>query len=136
MIGQQSCRCCGEGGLTPRIQAAARAIESQMATTLHLNSGYRCIAHNANVGGSKNSAHKLGKAMDVWTPDYKMSDLYWVAVEMPIFFHGEIGLYWTDKGYFIHLAEIGYKKRFAYSYGKRMDFDEALKKMEAEALKY
>lgn len=35
---------------------------------LIINSGYRCVEHNASVGGVKNSYHVLGEAADVAAP--------------------------------------------------------------------
>lgn len=35
---------------------------------LVITSGARCEAHNKKIGGARNSAHTLGKALDIATP--------------------------------------------------------------------
>ena len=42
-------------------------LRSLWAEPIHLNSGYRCINHNANVGGRKKSRHCKGSAGDLST---------------------------------------------------------------------
>jgi zinc D-Ala-D-Ala carboxypeptidase len=37
---------------------------------IHVNSGYRCPAVNARVGGAKNSAHMSGLAADILCPQF------------------------------------------------------------------
>ena len=39
-----------------------------------INSGYRTIAHNAEVGGVSNSAHLKGYAIDISTPTKQMQE--------------------------------------------------------------
>jgi len=43
-----------------------------------INSGHRCLKHNAKVGGEANSAHLRGKAVDVYIPDsgYRMDFVF------------------------------------------------------------
>jgi zinc D-Ala-D-Ala carboxypeptidase len=36
---------------------------------MHVNSGYRCSVHNAEVGGKPDSAHLRGFAADIDCPD-------------------------------------------------------------------
>ena len=36
---------------------------------IHVNSGFRCLIHNAAVGGAKNSQHTLGQAADIRCDD-------------------------------------------------------------------
>ncbi len=37
-------------------------------TPIHIGSAYRTLSHNRSVGGSRNSKHVLGLALDLWTP--------------------------------------------------------------------
>lgn len=55
------------------IQDCANRFASEQRSNLtfvrmavHINSGYRCSAHNADEGGSATSAHLLGMAADFW----------------------------------------------------------------------
>ena len=43
---------------------------------LIINSGYRCMALNSNLGGSNTSQHVYGQAIDIKVPGLKSSQLY------------------------------------------------------------
>ena len=145
MIGQTSCRHCGRGQLSKLVKASVAALEEALGCQLYCNSGCRCEEHNsATKGASPYSQHKIrdigdekdvGNAVDVWTPERTMSEVYWAAMDCPAFFNGGVGLYFTAKGWFIHLDGRGYKRRFAYYHGKRLDLDSAIAMMEADALR-
>ncbi len=40
---------------------------------IHITSGYRCIRHNAEVGGVPKSRHLIGAAADIAVPQSKQS---------------------------------------------------------------
>ena len=40
-------------------------IRDKLGNAIKINSGYRCVKHNAEVGGVKNSKHALGLAADL-----------------------------------------------------------------------
>lgn len=42
-----------------------QALRKTLRTPIHILSGYRCIKHNTNVGGEKNSLHMYGLATDI-----------------------------------------------------------------------
>lgn len=46
---------------------------------LIVDSGYRCAAHNREVGGAPMSQHLMGAAADVWSPGWSSRELYRVA---------------------------------------------------------
>jgi uncharacterized protein YcbK (DUF882 family) len=87
---------------------------------IHVNSGYRCKRHNANVGGSPNSQHVLGKAADIHVVGFSARELYKLAIKIPAFIEGGIGVY-VDQG-FIHL-DTGPARRWVYLRGKRYGVD-------------
>lgn len=61
-----ACNCGCNGNETQQaIVDLCNAIEAQMPSALTLNSGYRCVAHNAAVGGVPNSQHRQGRAGDI-----------------------------------------------------------------------
>jgi len=74
---------------------------------LIITSAYRCEERNRQVGGSKNSLHKQGKAVDILlsTIPVDIDDLEEIAERLG--FDG-IGKYNT----FIHLDVRGYKARW------------------------
>jgi len=47
-----------------RLVRAAQALRDQTGRPIHITSGVRCQAHNAEVGGVANSRHVIGHAMD------------------------------------------------------------------------
>lgn len=50
------------------------------------NSGFRCYSHNRNEGGSKDSQHTKGRALDLPTPpDMNVRDFYVRAKDAPGF---------------------------------------------------
>jgi len=71
-----------------------------------INSGYRTVAHNKFVNGSKNSQHLYGRAVDIAVKDVKPSEVYRVADRL--FAKGGVGKYNT----FTHVDTRGYRARF------------------------
>lgn len=67
-----------------------------LAGSFKITSGYRCPAHNKEIGGVKSSQHCLGKAADCKSTSGKESSgLQSRAVLVPRFRDGGIGLYRT-----------------------------------------
>ncbi len=54
-------------------------IRELVATPLHINSGYRCKAHNETVGGVKDSFHTQGRACDISCTDSHIRALLFEA---------------------------------------------------------
>ena len=75
---------------------------------LQINSWYRSIEHNENIGGSENSKHTLGMAIDVVPMQSSLDDLLNVANTLAI---GGIGVYES----FIHLDVYGENRRWKHS---------------------
>lgn len=69
-----ACKCgCGgmNGGadVDPRLVEVLERMRQALEVPLILSCGYRCPAHNYEVGGVSNSQHIYGKAADVQKPD-------------------------------------------------------------------
>ena len=60
-----ACKHCGENKIDQRVLTMCQTIREALGVPVHVNSGYRCPTHNANVGGVKGSQHTLGKAADL-----------------------------------------------------------------------
>jgi hypothetical protein len=60
--------------LMPNLQVLANGLEQVRAVlgnqAIHVNSGYRCPALNAQVGGAANSNHMRGLAADILCPSF------------------------------------------------------------------
>ena len=69
--GEFRCRCCG--GLPPDARENIRALVEEvldpareiLGGPVTVNSGYRCVKHNREVGGVSASQHLRGEAADI-----------------------------------------------------------------------
>ena len=60
-----ACRCgCGFDTVDAGLITALEEIRGHFGVPVTITSGCRCEAHNAAVGGSKGSQHRLGRAAD------------------------------------------------------------------------
>jgi uncharacterized protein YcbK (DUF882 family) len=79
---------------------------------LDLTNAYRCKKHNADVGGSTNSQHLLGKAADIKSKMLNASDIATVTDNLmrdELFTLGGIGIYNT----FTHVDIRGSRARWS-----------------------
>ena len=68
---ETQCHCgCGGNHINPLLLEKLDAMREEIGGPLELSCAYRCPAHNAEVGGVRNSQHTLGNAADVIVPDY------------------------------------------------------------------
>jgi len=68
-MSELECRCCGQCHMDPTLMDKLELLRSLAGgLPLHVNSGYRCPVHNAEVGGSPRSAHLRGLAVDIAVP--------------------------------------------------------------------
>ena len=68
-VSEFACKCgCGHNPIDQRVINMCQAIRDEVGVPVRINSGCRCTAHNANVGGVKNSKHILGLAADLSCP--------------------------------------------------------------------
>lgn len=59
------CPCCGKIDMLDTLLDGLQKVRYAYRRGIKINSGYRCVAHNADVGGSSNSSHLNGSAVDV-----------------------------------------------------------------------
>jgi zinc D-Ala-D-Ala carboxypeptidase len=76
---------------------------TSVGTRININSGYRCEAHNAAVGGEEHSQHILGTAADISRSD----KILWCTLEKDyaeeIFKNGGLGTYITPANRYLWL---------------------------------
>lgn len=60
-----ACHHCGENKVNQELINLCQKIRDKVGLPIRINSGYRCPAHNASVGGVKNSYHVQGLAADL-----------------------------------------------------------------------
>ena len=65
-VSEFTCKCgCGHNPIDQRVIDMAQTIRQALGVPVRVNSGCRCVKHNAKSGGVKNSKHILGKAADL-----------------------------------------------------------------------
>ena len=61
-VSEFTCHCgCGANKIDQRVINMAQTIRDALGVPVHVNSGYRCEAHNTRVGGAKKKYGKNGK---------------------------------------------------------------------------
>ena len=63
-VSEFACKHCGENKIAQDVIDMAQIIRDELGLPVKVNSGYRCDAHNKNVGGVKGSRHTKGHAAD------------------------------------------------------------------------
>lgn len=96
------CKClrgeCDQTLVCVELIAALETL-SKLFGSLQINSGYRCLAHNKEIGGEPGSFHMKGMAADVVPMFAPIKEFALVANEMVEFANSGMGLY----NKFVHL---------------------------------
>lgn len=95
-----ACHHCGHCKIDMRLIELLEQLRKNIGGyPLHINSGYRCPTHNANVGGVSDSQHCLGTAADIAVPrQLTFNEFQWYVQQLP--FDG-VGIYRQSN--FIHV---------------------------------
>lgn len=64
-VSEFACKCGCDNKVKQELIDMCQVIRDRAGIPIHVNSGYRCAAHNAKVGGVKGSQHTLGVAADL-----------------------------------------------------------------------
>ena len=64
-VSEFACKHCGKNEIDQRVLNMAQELRDYLGVPITVNSGYRCVEHNKNVGGVKGSKHTFGKAADL-----------------------------------------------------------------------
>ncbi len=109
--------CCSTTPVSPALVSVLQIVRDHFGRIVHINCGYRCRKHNAEVrGASKTSRHMEGLAADI-----KVKDVHPVVVaryiETVAGYAGHIGCYtYDDKGSgFVHVDVRGKNSRGIYT---------------------
>ncbi len=95
-----ACPCCGELKVEKRLLDALEDLRSLAGKPIVIHDGYRCPNHNQEVGGVTDSEHTRGMAADVDIPGLSLQQMYELALQVPEFVEGGIGVY---DGGFVHV---------------------------------
>ena len=60
-----ACSCCGRVEIAAALVLWMEILRRAWGGAIHVNSGYRCLRHNTNVGGAGTSRHLIGCAADI-----------------------------------------------------------------------
>ncbi len=96
--GEGCCSGLPENGMSDVLLNKLDELREAVGCPIHVNCGYRCPSHNADVGGVSNSQHVLGTAADIWCDNLSVDELADAAVNVG--FDG-IGRYYDQE--FVHV---------------------------------
>jgi len=105
-----ACHCCGELKVDQRLIDALEQLRGLAGKPIVVHDGYRCPAHNQEVGGVTDSEHTQGMASDVEVSGLSLQQMYELALQVPAFAQGGIGVY--DSG-FLHVDVRQHVARWA-----------------------
>ena len=113
--GELQCRCCGRLQIDSRLLDGLEKLRALAGVPVVIHAGYRCPEHNAAVGGVPHSEHTLGLAADIALPGLSLQRMYELALEVPQFAQGGIGVY---DGGFLHVDVRDHRARWARVSGR------------------
>ncbi|MBZ5549093.1 MAG: DUF882 domain-containing protein [Acidobacteriia bacterium] len=119
-----TCRCCGELILDQQLIDALEQLRTLAGKPLRIHDGYRCPAHNQEVGGVTDSEHTRGLAADVEIPGLSLQEMYELVLQIPAFTRGGIGAY---DGGFLHLDVRPHAARWARVRGQYVGIQHLVK---------
>ncbi len=79
------CPCCGVVRLHKSLLNYIVMLRQILNKPIYINSAYRCIKHNAAVGGVENSYHLYGAAADIRIEGFTMSQFLLAAHTINIY---------------------------------------------------
>ena len=119
-----ACHCCGELQIGQELIAALEQLRSLAGKEIVIHDGFRCLGHNQEVGGVTDSEHTRGLAADVGIPGLSLQQMYELALQIPAFAEGGIGVY---DGGFLHLDIRPYAARWARVRGQYVGIQHLVK---------
>ena len=105
-----SCRCCGQLKIESGLLAALEQLRALAGKEIVVHDAYRCTTHNQEVGGVTDSEHTRGMAADISIPGLSLQQMYELALQVPTFLNGGIGVY---DGGFLHVDIRAHQARWA-----------------------
>jgi uncharacterized protein YcbK (DUF882 family) len=113
-----ACRCCGQLKIESGLLDALEQLRTLAGKGIIVNDGYRCAAHNQQVGGVTDSEHTRGLAADIVIPGLSLQQMYELALQVPTFLKGGIGVY---DGGFLHVDIRPHQARWARVHGQYVE---------------
>ena len=119
-----ACRCCGKLIIDTGLVEGLERLRSLAGKPIKVHAGYRCAAHNQHVGGVTDSEHTRGMAADIDIPGLTLQQMYELALQVPAFFGGGIGVY---DGGFLHVDVRQHTARWARVRGQYVGIQHLIK---------
>jgi zinc D-Ala-D-Ala carboxypeptidase len=110
-----ACHCCGTLKIEAALIDALELFRSLAGRPIVVHDAYRCPTHNQKVGGVNDSEHTRGMAADVSISGLSTQQMFELALQVPDFLHGGIGVYDGD---FVHLDVRPHPARWARVHGQ------------------
>jgi len=107
-----------------RLLEGLEALRKVAAVPIVIHAGYRCPAHNQDVGGIPNSEHTRGLAADIHIPGLSLQQMYDLASKVPQFAQGGIGAYDSN---FLHVDVGDHQACWARVSGKYVRIQELVR---------
>ena len=102
------CPCgCSRQMVDSELVEKLQTIRDKLGKPIKVTSGYRCIPHNAAVGGSSGSKHRYGMAADWRIVDRSINPVALGIIAAQYF--KAVGIYWHSRGAFVHADTRGTK---------------------------
>ena len=105
-----ACHCCGTLKIETELIQALELFRGLAGKPVIVHDAYRCPAHNQEAGGVTDSEHTQGRAADVSIPGLSLQEMFDLALQVPSFLNGGIGVY---DGIFLHLDIRPHPARWA-----------------------
>ena len=103
------CPCgCSRQMVDSELVEKLQAIRDKLGKAIKVTSGYRCLSHNAAVGGSPGSKHRYGMAADWRLVDRSVNPVALGIIAQAVGFGG-VGIYWYGGNAFCHADTRGAK---------------------------
>lgn len=118
------CRHCGRDGVDMRLVEALQQLRAAVGGPLVVTSGYRCREHPIERAKETPGTHARGIAADIVAPGVSLRRLYDLAVAIPAFRGGGIGVY-PDTGH-LHVDVRGHEARWGFRRGRMVELGAAL----------
>jgi len=74
-LNEFECPCCHRVMIHSKLLKLLVKLRNKIGQPVYINSGFRCVKENENVGGVLHSYHLLGMAADIYVRNMKTSDL-------------------------------------------------------------
>lgn len=111
--------CCNKTLIDENLIAWLQKIREHFNASININSGYRCVVHNKNIGGANGSHHTKGMAADIRVKGVSPKEVAQYAESIGI---QRIGLYEGDaEGNFVHIGSATTKSFWLGHASKKVD---------------